>query len=958
MSQQDTQRQQSGASVPTTKDFDKITSSSTRVEKDDLDLNHEGALAKETGSTGKSEREIAEDAIHEYLADLIYSSNKALPREYNQNAETACIRAAKLLLTHHPDYGAEWLTRDVMLDSGRVIELPRPLDEVMDAARSIGYDPTIEVSLYRDDRQLVYEDPGIGMTAHELDKAFNVTGKSGVSYDADTGGKMGVGALTFVNAAGQEGDISGWTRTRKPDAPDIDRDGIAFLTDLSGVEEIPNTVPDDFRGTRFEIPVLENDDGGFKLNKFSDWIAEYSQGLRVPLLYKEYKNGETIVEEEYGGQNLAEMYNNPPIVVDRPGEYTVVAGPNVDTGYNSPDCFLVSMPIDRNTRVSIRSLWNVVVQIHNEQGLIVKGPHRGMKQENVDSLHEDDVPLPQPTADRDRLQRDTANKRFFTHIKEVVKDEELKVAASFLDEIEGPEDVLSAPQDHPDKWTTFRKVLRKQGPRRVFTNLERFTKFIQSKDNEFRTYDEEITIKQWKNRCNMIKEHTDDKPVQDDVIGSYDIPPVYQKIQGLFNEFSHAPQDGYNVSTKSGRTEKKLGDLLADTGGSNVYMAASTGGKFKDRAKVLWNTHDNSEVVVVSGVSKYSKYGDLYGFKKLKEVPYRESDNENDEWDIPSKINDKNKLSKGTSPSSSGKADKLPEHVLKIRTDDSHSIDCRYTIEKLQEKFSKGGSGLLSRSDLVLFPRSVDRNISDNYFFADYAAIASCTNEEFEALIDCENVWTPEGFKEHSYSTVLATEDGGMTFRELKNDDRQTIIAMVDDIKGKKIITDDRETMREYFTEDLQDQVTTSDNNSDVLWAVCERKTYHRLKYAIGSSYTNRKNIFAFKYQGRFNWGLNSYRLKNSESYYQRLIDTPNWDDDSEMYKIIDSLSYNKGYKGHLKQLLLSLHDLNIDFSDMDEDEVRGTLMSVCQSTDCDDSDEEPLHERVDPSQYSWDGQK
>lgn len=953
MSQQDTSSQQTG--VPTTPDsqeFGSITSSATQVDKEELDVaDSDGALAQETGSTGKSSREIAEDAIHEYLADLIYSSNEAFPREYNQNAETAVIRAAKLLLTHHPEYGEEWLTRTVLTDSGRTIELPRPLNEVMDAARTVGYDPTIEVSVYHDDRQIVYEDPGIGMTAHELDKAFNVTGKSGVSYDADTGGKMGVGALSYVNASGMEGDMSGMTVTRKPDAKPIDKQGISFLTDLHGLEEVPNDVPDDFHGTRFEIPVLEDDDGGFNLHNFQDWVAKYGKGLRVPLLYKEYRNGETIVEEEYGGQTLEEMHNDPPIVVDRPGEYTIIAGPQVDGGRGTDDCYLVSMPIDKNTRVHNSTLWNVVVQIHNEQGLIVEGPNRGMTEDEVDSLHPEDVPLPQPTADRDRLQRDTANKRFFNHVGKVVKDRELEVAAQFLEEIDGPEDVLEAPQNHEGKWQTFRKVLRRHGPHGVKNNLKRFVRFLQEDDNEFRTYDEDgLTISEWEYRGQCVRTYTDDDATE--VIGNYDINDTYQQLHGLFKEFSHAPESGYNVSRKSNRSDKKLGNMLAGSSGSNIFMAASTGGKFTDRAKVVWNTLDDAEVVVVDGVRKYSTYEDLYGFRKLKEVPCRPSDDEDNEWDIPSDVVRRNKRTKGEKKTNSGKPDDVGDHVLKLRTENSNKIDYRTSIESLRSRFSDGGKGLDNHDDLILFPRSAEENISDNYKFADHAAIASCTNEEYDALEDLDSVWLHEDFKADSYRTELATPEGDKSIGQLLNDDRMVIIASVDDDEQREVITDDESELREYFEDDLSDQLYKVDDDTEILWAVCDGETAEQIDYAVDDGNPLKWEMAEFMYGTSHGLSLRSYNLKQSMDYYERLMATPNWDDDSDVYKVLDSFSFNKGYSSHMEEILLALHDLDIDPTKVDEDEVRTTVRTVYSAFDGD----ERACEKVDPDDYSWDG--
>jgi len=551
-------------------------------------------------------------------------------------------------------------------------------------------------------------------------------------------------------------------------------------------------------------------------------------------------------------------------------------------------------------------------------------------QEDVD-LHEDDVPLPQPTADRDRLQSDLANKRFFNLVKSVVKERELEVAAEFMEHIDGSDDVFQAPQDHPGEWRTFRNIVRKQGPHSVQSNLRRMTRCFHREDNQFRTYDEELTIEEWKHRCNCIKNYTDDDPIE--VVGNYDIPEVYQRIFGLFKEFSHCPRNSSRGKKKKGRNSEKLGNLLADSSGSKIYMAASTGGKFYHRAKVVWNTYSDGEVIVVDGVNKYEKYNDMYGFGVLKNVPYRESDNEDDEWDIPAGIAEKNRRTKGKSKDNNGKPDDVEEHILKIRTDDSHSIDYRLTVSDIREKLTSGTIG--GKSEMVLFPRTIEQNISDNYNFADHAAIASCSNEEYEALADHDDVWLPEAYAERSYGTALATTEGAMTIRALLDDDRQVILAHARDTEDKKLIADDMEKLREYFTEDLQSQqYWDNDEPPEVLWAVADRKTYNRLKYAFSDQYVSRENMIKFKYGASHGRVLSSYTLNKSEEHYQRLMDTPNWDDDSQIYNVIDSLSYNKGHSGHIEELIMALHDLNLDLTTMEESEVRDAVALMCGSGD------------------------
>ena len=923
---------QTDGGVPSVKQsFGQIESSSTRDKKAGLNLKQEaGALAMETGEMGKSERTVATDALHEVLSDMIYGSNSALPREYNQNGETACIRAAKLLLSNHPDYGKEWLTVTRTLEDGREVEFARPLNDILSAAKNIGYNPVIEISVKHDNNKIIHQDNGIGMTAHELSEAFNTTGKSGVSYDADTGGKIGIGSLTYVNAAGMDGDMTGFTATRKPNAPDIDQEGIGFIADLDGVEEVNMVMPDGFRGTRFEIPVREPHNGGFSLNEYQEWVEEYSKGLRVPVLYKEYLNGETIVEEEYGGDTLQEMCDNPPVVVERPGEFTIVAGPDISSNSREDNCFLISMPIQTNNDKYSRNLFSFKIQIHNEQGLIVEGPNRGKLAQDVDRLHDDDVPLPQPKADRDSLQSGEANTRFFNLVHDVVKDREIEVAAEFMRGIDDPDDIIQHVADNPGQWKTFRKVLSKHGPStRTAPSYKKLAQYCQQEDNAFPSLGS-MTVNQWKHRCQYIRDsdRIDDDPL--DVIGQYQIPQTYISIAKLFEDVSHAPEGGSrysSVTRKKGRNNETLGVFIACEQTTDVFMAASTSGRFHDRAKVVWNTIDDAEVIVVDKVSNYDKFGEPFGFKKLKNVPYKESNNEDGKWDIPTKIKNNNQTS--SNRTSTGKPDEVLEHTLKLRSSTGNSIDHRMKIKQLIGRYDSGGNvpKVGGHRHLVLFRRTDDENVSDNYDMADHATIASCTNEEYDALKDCSRVWSVSEYQSLTENTVLATTEGAMTAQEMIDDERQIIIAHVNEKEEAEFISDDNEQLRQYIADDIHDQ-DQYHNIDDYVWAVASKKTYERIAYKLGDTYTSKKSIVSHKHHTYHGYATKYTTLNCSIEHYQRLIDTPDWDDNASIYNTIEEISdeYLHGNRELVQEMILALHDLGIDPSEVDADDIRETI--------------------------------
>lgn len=870
--------------------------------------------AQALGGTGSRALQVDPDWIKEVFTDQIYGDNEVFFREFTQNAETACIRAARMALKNHEDYGAGWLQHTLWVDDEtgetvavdedrqkilaryaddpgdlKKITVPRPLHEVVEAARSIGYDPTIEVDLHRDERKVVFTDNGIGMTLEEIDGAYNFLGRSGSAVDGDTGGKWGAGARTFAIMTGMEGGMIGETRTRLPDSANVkepfDNEGHRAYIYPGGYDLLNADVDEDFYGTRFTIPIQES----VNLGDFSDWAEKFGRALRVPMLYREHESGRTVVKEEYGGQSFVELFNEPPVVIDRPGEFTAVAGPNIPSKSRDPDTWLVSMEIDRNTGQKVKSFWKVALQIHDEQGRIISGPHRGEYRSQVDELHEDDIILPEPTVDRDRLQKDSHSKKFFSWLSEQVKQAEFEVVsdiATAMDELDHPGDAI---RQYPDDWTVFKRMVMYHKSYSTFRTAHNFKTFIRDLEGT-PDYDDETA----------------------------------EKIYLLFRKVSHAKRDTYSPTKKKSRDETYLGDILANCDPSHVFMAASTGGNFSDQYKVVYNTFDDAAVIVTEGARKYDEYESNFGFQLLKNVPLEQSDDH--DFTVPQSVHDRHKKRQQRAKQEKSKPQTVEDRVLKFRTNNQNKqIDQRLTIERVKDTLDRGGN-FGGHHNIVLFLRSGE-SISNHYDLQRHAAIASATNAEYEALRDYDRVFTYEEFREFSEATAIATEDGAMTPAELNEDDRLVVLLHVSAKKHRELLKDDgyHSRLRRLVSEYARDEIYWNDPSEipDTLFAVADARTLKRAEYALRKEFPNRSSIVGLRVGTSHYHGSTGLDWKNISSRdYKRLevkAETPEWDNSSEVYKLYDDQTRD----GLLQNVLLGFHDAGLDPTELEPDEAR-----------------------------------
>jgi len=924
-----------------------VTSGGTgNVKAKNLDATDQpGPLEQRTGqASGK--REMDEEWIHEILADQIYDSDSAFVREFLQNSETACIRACKTIIKHHPDGpGADWLTvtRWVDQETGetvtgkdgeplaphhtakeaeacndgepvRAIEVRRKLEDIVAKARELGYDPVIEIDLYHEDRRIEWRDNGIGMTSYEVDEAFNVTGMSGVRHEGDTGGNKGIGTLTFKNVTGEQGDMVVTTRTRQPTENDnvhpMDHEGIVFDAYLGGWDELPNDhLSDDFRGTLFEIPAQDS----FNLRKVQDWVETYTTGLRIPVLYQEHRDGSTPVKEEYGDHDFTEKFGEAPIVLDRPGEFSAVAGPDLDRS-STEDTWLVSMPIERNKRGSLSTFWKVLIQLHDEQGRIIAGPNRGRyhkdgkvyateaKENELGDLQPDDVPLPEPTGDRDRLARDgTANKRFFRHVTQEVKTRELAEASEVAERLncdQPHEAVRGEGQD----WKLFKKMVNYHGDYNVWSDGSYLQEFLNDRE-ELPDFDRDTAEA-------IYKLYTDDEAV------------------------SVAPEGRAAGRKKKRRDSVTLGHLFAVEDPEEVYMAASTSKAFIQRKKVVENTHDGTvKCVVVGSASDYDRYEAAFGWKKLKEVPREQSDDH--DYDVPQSVHDAQQ-SKDTSVDTDGDdSDEVDANILKFRTSaDNSSIDYRRSVADIKDRL-ENNKRVHGHRYIVAFTRGNGPNISDHYSLAKYAAITCLTKAEFEELAEYDRVMTYDEFAEFSKQTVMATEEGGYTVEDLlemtSGDDGRLLVvcyAKYDKYRNLVQTGDDHiaTRLREFIKQDLANQARA--DGKDPLFAVADKKVLERAAYAFKQELTypssNRVIGLRWSYGDPANTYFNWTRLDGSEKKYRRKARTPSWDDDSDIYdKLPRDLDSWKG------QMFMAFHDIGVDPTDLSPDQLRDLMETM-----------------------------
>lgn len=696
------------------------------------------------------------------LSDDLYQDPEVFWREWLQNHESACIREAKRVVK--ATEGIEELYHFIpheheALDEPRTLKLPKSSEEILAAAREYGYDPVVEFRVNHDERMIVTQDNGIAMTTGEVINVWKEPARSASGGDQSSAGNKGIGALTCFSMCGEQGAVMVKTRTRREHTihtdepvPGYDREGYHFYSFLGGVIPVPGEVEDGFYGTRFEIPVQE----GVNLSNVKDDLKSYAEVSPVKILWTEIRNGGEATDEIEATTFFGQYSEEPAIQVDRPGEFALaIDRPGVvKKSIGDTDTWLLDMPIDRNTSVSLDTLWNDHVQIRNEQGLIIAGPNRGLRAAQVDALHDDDVVMPQPTADRDRLERGDDTDAFWRYLSEVAQQKETEEYAEFFNEYIQRDltDALGYVVEHISDYQLLVKMLKSHGGHGLHESPAKLYNYFDAHDAF--EFDASVTPRK---AITKTANNGDRQPPR----RARASHPKYEHLKLLVRlqeeiEFFTTHNSG-DPNKSRNRGEAPIYEVLArdHVNHENIFVGRSLN---QDRTRVAIANRDCPLVV------KASSYGEWLGApfhaEKLVDVPFKQGDHE---WSVPDNIHENHTA---TTPDT----ETVGSHALKLRTEyGTQSIDYRSSVEAFEEKMSDvpfGNEiyGLVMDSTnehrwVVLFPTTHERNVTDHTDWQRYAAIALATATEAERLLEIPQVFLPEEFEAFLAAAPVETYD-------------------------------------------------------------------------------------------------------------------------------------------------------------------------------------------------------
>lgn len=748
----------------------------SRLEREWAIADDDHPLVK-TAGTAEALRSSVPERVQQLLADDLYQDPDVFWREWLQNHEAACIREAKRIVKNV--YGEDALYQEVehthdALDEPRIVRLPKQAEDILPMARDHGYDPVIEFEVDIETRTITTRDNGIGMTTGEAIEVWNEPVESTSGTDLSSAGNKGIGALTWNSVAEDDGGIFIKTRTRRNHTihtddlvPPHDREGYNFFSYLGGILPVPGGVEDSFYGTEFKIPVAE----GYDLENTLSALSKYLELCPVKVRWVKKQGGQTVADEEFEPTTFFDQYihaerDAPLAKIHRPGEFSLALDkPDVvSKGYSETDTWLLDMPIDRNDRHKhhLDTLFNDHLHIHNEQGLIVAGPNRGRLEQQVDELHEDDIPMPTPTADRDRLARGDAHSKFLDYLNDVAVAEEQQIASDLIQQFFGQADVETATKFISNNTEDFELALKFLN-RHFKASLKNSESVLDTliENHEFDIdggglYKRAVNKTSRSDRGKKPRGGPTSPPITE-----YDEHPLWDLVNlfaDLQSSVSYATKGTSEPNKKGNRGSKELYNLLNNLD-QQIYVAKQISA---DRAKVAWNTYPDAIIVRVDLYGKW--LNEPFNAKKLKTVPFKESNNEDGEYDIPEHIDEAHSYSAIRTVDGDGEG--LTGDPIRLRGDNgTTSVDARRTLDELTDTLEDAdfGDRLIPAAPnrqtvrgkkagqhryIVVFPStSSAENISDHYDWQKHAALARGTAAEMERLLEYPQVFKPEQFK-------------------------------------------------------------------------------------------------------------------------------------------------------------------------------------------------------------------
>ena len=744
----------------------------------------------------------------EHVADNVvrrYDENRSFIREYMANAHTACIQAAKYMIRENGDED------QVQMNDVREV-LAHAKDEY-------GYHPSVQVQYNQNDESdwtFRIEDNGIGVT-RDTAPAIRDIGLSGWHDDGSTNGQFGQGTMSGFLACGPYGEFHMYTNSRNSS------DNYRVAWKLTTLDQLPGER--DGYGTTFEWPTFV--DEATDIDVFQA-VREYAEGMIVPVLYEEYdSDGDLTLEEDFIPSHIEDRYaDDSPIVTFEDQFARVVWSPDSPEGWSSNiKTWCGYQPINRNdgkystlnkshdmpsafdARVKVENGCIIEVNGSTDHDLVGMVPISDQKYNNMPEkkrsgfVKRSDIPddaevlrAPEPTDDRDRFESKHVD-AFFERYSRKLQSELKDRVSEIIEDLDGFEEIGTLDESEKSLF---------------FTGINEYIEFYKEND------------------ADRLKDDIEN------VFGVVLSDDFAEKLGTINETVSWAEEGQYEPNLKSNRSGKKIWKVVEKADGDDVYMGKTV---TEWKAEVAWDLKENNQVI---GVDEYERWEDLFGWKKLKDLPSRRSLEDELGDQLSDNIIDKYaKKDSGVSSSSSDQDDgdtdglsyddkRAMKRYTTIRVGSGRDAIERHKGENIYDALDNGKNVSIrfDKFDTLVLYRQTDarnvrvgRNIASSNYGVAYAVVP---NYVYDYLIEADNVMTEEEYIESKKSQIIEfdwTADQTRTQAEIRDlTESDVIVGMhedtVEQFEEYDLISDLRTSIADALDMDSIDSITFEDVQS------------------------------------------------------------------------------------------------------------------------------------------------
>lgn len=657
-----------------------------------------------------------------------------------------------------------------------------PLTNAITTVRRIfggGDEGVIKITVQDGDQVMMrLRDNGEGITKSVLEKVLTVIGRSNARDDGKLSGQYGMGFLASYKLVGLDGGFLMCTNPRDTDQGPYSGLFKPGTYEPDNNNSLPQLLDEDEYGTVFEYYVRDD----VSVSDIRKWVEEHAKWSPVPVIYKELdEDGEEVYNEDYHASTLTDAYGEMPSLHVDNKYYEAATSPDAES-----DIVLISSPVSMSGTRALRSNlpWSVDLRLKYENGVIFKGPNEGkvptndahyeglsdqrkkkyIKEEDIKS---DDMQLPEPTGTRERMRR---HRSFLNHVNSQLTEKYLNVVEDTLDTFD-PQTMSMRDLDSMGRHVMLR----------IFSNFDKESKDYTKDEIERRlskTYnysspDDDLLefIKTMTSSIVMVSEN-----------------------KGYDNQYPRKP--AYQLSEDEER----------------VFMCVSQNSWKLEAAS---RADEPTYVVKLDNADEYDSFEEHLGWSKLKEI---KKSNATDILELT-----KEQLKEITTTSSE-KSQDISDRSLTVHYSGGGRTTTSRSASRLIELFSNGNQSKRLGDVLILFSRTGDANISDNYELANMrCSLACCGKKMAEHLTDgADDIIRFSDYDDWAKKSGLSTDIGNKNAGEVLNNHRETILKVV---KNK-----DSYITHPKVLNIIKEQLQTLDSTSDMCeFAVIEKKDWHHI---------------------------------------------------------------------------------------------------------------------------------